>query len=113
MAVAIGLTSIGLSNATVQTLINTEAVAQSIVEARSAGISLEVQHSFATNPIRIQDEALALGMGPAAKTATVEAASALSPAILEAMTQAQTAETDTNGELESEGSVVKVLNDGQ
>jgi len=100
MVVAIGLTSIGLSNATVKTLINTEVVSQSIIEARSVGLTLEVQHSFATNPARIQDEAIALGMGPAVKTATLEATPVLTPEILEAITQASIEDTDEGLDLD-------------
>jgi len=102
--VAVGLTSISVSNATIQMLVNAESVSESILEARSIGLELEVQHSIATNPIRIQEAAVGLGMGPALSTATLEASSALSSTARYAITLASASSDDDAEAPESEAS---------
>ena len=88
VVVLLGLASITLSNATVQALINSESLANSIAEARSAGLELEVEYSVATNPTRIQNEASALGMSAAPEISTLEAAESPNASVIASMSAA-------------------------
>ena len=84
-ALAVGLFSISMTNATVQTLMDSESISASITEARSVGLDLEVQYSIATNPTRIQEAAAELGMVPSPGIAIVGATEALSSLASEAV----------------------------
>ncbi|MDR3307807.1 MAG: hypothetical protein LBS58_02755 [Coriobacteriales bacterium] len=57
---------IAVATATVQTLMSSDAITQSLGEARAAGLELEVRYSVAANPNHIQEAAAQqLGMAPA------------------------------------------------
>jgi hypothetical protein len=85
----IGIASISFSNATVQILLESDAVSESIANARSTGLELEVKHSVAANPARIQDAAAALGMVPTEQIPTLDATSSLSTEAKSALNEVQ------------------------
>ena len=59
---------------TIQELIQSQEIAQSITEARAAGMELEVKHSVLANPNRVQEIASEqLGMSPASQVAYLDA----------------------------------------
>ena len=63
-----------VTTATVQELIESQSITQSITEARAAGMELEVKHSVLANPNRIQEIASEqLGMSPASQVAYLDA----------------------------------------
>jgi hypothetical protein len=84
--VAVGRVSI--ANATVQMMQASEQTRSAIDRARAVGLELEVQHSLANNPTRIQDNAAALGVLPAAQPETIPALSGFTPATREQMQNA-------------------------
>ncbi|MCL1890855.1 MAG: hypothetical protein FWG00_02345 [Coriobacteriia bacterium] len=87
-AMAVGVTSITVSNATVQMLLESESITETIGEARSVGLELEVQHSIATNPARVQEAAGALGMVPVGQIDKLDATTILDPTTVETIAQA-------------------------
>lgn len=63
-----------ITTVTVQELIQSQAITQSITEARATGMELEVKHSVLANPNRIQEIASEqLGMSPASQVAYLDA----------------------------------------
>jgi hypothetical protein len=79
---------IALSNLTVQMMLNGEQIANEITTARSMGLELEVRHSVATNPNRVQDAATKLGMLPDNQVATLAARQGFSPEVKSLLAQA-------------------------
>lgn len=66
---------VSVANATVQMMQASEETTAAIEQARAAGLELEVLHSIANNPTRIQDAAANMGILPASQPATVTALS--------------------------------------
>ncbi len=63
-----------ITTATIQQLIDSQNITQSITEARAAGMELEVRYSVLANPNRIQEVASEqLGMSPASQVAYLDA----------------------------------------
>lgn len=69
----VSVARVSFANATVQVLQNSEQLRGAIDQARAEGLELEVQHSLANNPNRIQDAAAGLGILPAGQPETLAA----------------------------------------
>ena len=95
-AMAVGFVNVGVSNATVQILMSSDTLSAQIYEARAAGHELDVQHSLAANPVRIQDAAKLLGMVPSDHVTTLEAHSEFNPAVLDVLTAAAVTQNTTD-----------------
>lgn len=61
----VSVARVSVANATVQMMQTSEKTTAAINQARAVGLDLEVQHSLANNPTRIQDNAAMLGILPA------------------------------------------------
>ena len=108
---------ISLTNATVQMMQTAEDTSLAIDQARTVGLDLEVRHSLANSPTRIQDRAATMGVLPARQPATVEARSGFSAETVRQMNAAaseykaaelsllQGAEENTEGEQDLSGDV--------
>lgn len=64
---------VSISNATVQMMQASEQTQEAIDQARAVGLELEVRHSVANNPNRIQDTAAAMGVLPSGQPETTQA----------------------------------------
>jgi len=70
---SVSVARVSISNATVQMMQTAEQTRLAIDQTRAAGLDLEVQHSLANNPTRIQDSAASLGILPAGQPVVMEA----------------------------------------
>ena len=87
---------IALTNATVSTMIESDALSAQISEARSTGTSLEMEQSTLSNTAAINSAAKRLGMTAPYEVGTI----ALSPDVVA---------TDANGSLSLSGTVKNVV----
>lgn len=87
---------IALTNATVSTMIESDALSAQISEARSTGTSLEMEQSTLSNTAAINSAAKRLGMSAPYEVGTIE----LSPDVVA---------TDANGSLSLSGTVKNVV----
>ncbi|MDR3136256.1 MAG: hypothetical protein LBU07_02350 [Coriobacteriales bacterium] len=83
---------IALTNLTVQMMARAERVQENIDTARNVGLSLEVKHSLATNPNRIQNAATALSMVPDGAVQTLPARGEFSSEVQSQMATAASAQ---------------------
>jgi hypothetical protein len=108
------VTRIAVSNLTVQLMLQAELTSEQIANSRAAGAELEVKHSLATNPNRIQDAATARGIVPGNQADTVQARhgfsaetqNAMAAAVAEQVAQA-TAEAEAAKAAETEAAVAE------
>ncbi|MDR1088714.1 MAG: hypothetical protein LBL23_05545 [Coriobacteriales bacterium] len=84
----VSVARISIANATVQMMQTAEQTSAAIEQARAVGLELEVQHSLANNPTRIQDNAAVLHILPAGQPATVQARNGFSAETLDQMQRA-------------------------
>ena len=75
---ALAFARIALTNATVVTMIETDSISSQIAEARSSGVSLEMEQSVLSNTSAINAAAKRLGMAAPAEVGTI----ALAPDIV-------------------------------
>ena len=73
VAATVSVARIAVSSLTVQMMLQGERISENIANARSQGLELEVKHSLATNPNRVQDAATTLGMVPDNQVQTLSA----------------------------------------
>jgi hypothetical protein len=84
----VSVARVSIANATVQMMQTAEQTSAAIEQARAVGLELEVQHSLANNPTRIQDNAASLGILPAGQPATIPARAGFSALTLDQMERA-------------------------
>ena len=68
----LGFARIALTSAAVSTLIESDAVASQIEEARAAGVSLEMEQSVLTSPTALKSAVKRLGMVAPAEVGTID-----------------------------------------
>ncbi|MDR2035443.1 MAG: hypothetical protein LBP91_02030 [Coriobacteriales bacterium] len=84
----VSIARVSISNATVHKMQVAEQTSTSISHARTIGLELEVKHSLANNPTRIQDNAAARGILPSSRLSTLSARDGFSPETVALMSAA-------------------------
>ena len=93
---ALAFARIALTSATVTTMIESDAMSSEIADARSAGVSLEMEQSVLSNSSAIKQAAKRLGMAASAEVGTIE----LAPDVVA---------TDASGNLSLSGTVKNLV----
>lgn len=81
----VSIARVSIANATVQMMQTSEQTSAAIDEARAQGLELEVKHSLANNPTRIQDAAADRGILPTSQPSTLAALDGFAPETIEQM----------------------------
>jgi len=75
----VSVARVTIANATVQMMQTSEQTRAAINEVRTEGMELEVEHSLANNPTKIQDTAALMGILPTSQPITLTARDGFSP----------------------------------